>query len=398
MSVPTNDGLGAMTPGDTPRMRLVVLGSTGSIGRQVLDVAAAHPDRIEVVALAAGRGSGLLAEQAIRFGVSRLALADPAAATSLRSALPDADVGSGPDAVAELAGLEDVEIVLNALVGAAGLRASVATLRSGARLALANKESLVVAGHLVMELAAPGQLVPVDSEHSALFQCLLGEPRNAVSRLWITASGGPFRGFTRARLADVTREAALAHPRWTMGPKITVDSATLMNKGLEVIEAHHLFDMDFDRIRVVVHPQSIVHSMVEFVDGSVKAHLGATDMRVPIQYALSLPYRWEAPVAPLDFAQVGRLDFEEPDMESFPALSTAIAAGRAGGTAPAVLNAANEVAVAAFLDGRTAFTSIHRVVEETLSQLPVERATCIEDVENADAEARRVARALLESG
>ena len=391
------EGIAAMRPGDVPLLRVAVLGSTGSIGRQTLEVAAGHPDRVQIVALAAGSDAEGVAEQAERFGVGRLALADPTAALRLRSLRPDATVGSGPDAVAELASLDDVDIVLNALVGAAGLRASMAALRSGARLALANKASLVVAGHLVTELAAPGQMVPVDSEHSALFQCLLGEPREAVSRLWITASGGPFRGRTRAELADVTREQALAHPRWTMGPKITIDSATLMNKGLEVIEAYHLFGLDFDRIRVVVHPQSIVHSMVEFSDGSVKAHLGATDMRVPIQYALSLPHRWKAPVEPLDFATVGRLEFEEPDMEAFPALGLAIAAGRAGGTAPAILNAANEVAVAAFLAGSAGFTDIDRVVEQTLGELPVGAVTTVEDVENADAEARRVARALLES-
>jgi 1-deoxy-D-xylulose-5-phosphate reductoisomerase len=308
------------------------------------------------------------------------------------------EVGSGPDAVVALAWLPDADVVLNALVGAAGLRASMAALAAGKRLALANKESLVVGGELVTALAAPGQLVPVDSEHSALFQCLVGEPADSVARLWITASGGPFRGMTREQLVDVTREQALAHPRWTMGPKITIDSATLMNKGLEVIEAHHLFDMPYDRISVVVHPQSVVHSMVEFTDGSVKAHLGATDMRIPIQYALTLPDRWPSPVAPLDLTRLGTLEFTAPDVAAFPALELAIAAGRTGGTAPAILNAANEVAVAAFLDGSCAFLEIDRVVAGTLDRITPEPATSVEHVEEADSEARRVARGLLERG
>ena len=392
------DAIAAMPPGEVPPVKLAVLGSTGSIGRQTLEVAAHHPERVQVVALAAHRDAEGVAEQAERFGVRLLAMADLAAADRLRQLCPDAAVGSGPEAVAELARLAEVDVVLNALVGAAGLRASIATLEAGARLALANKESLVAGGHLVTDLAAPGQMVPVDSEHSALFQCLAGEPPEAVARLWVTASGGPFRGWGLDQLADVSREQALAHPRWTMGPKITIDSATLMNKGLEVIEAHHLFGLDFDRIRVVVHPQSIVHSMVEFVDGSVKAHLGATDMRIPIQYALSLPHRWQAPVEPLDFTQIGSLDFEAPDYEAFPALTLAIEAGRTGGTAPAVLNAANEEVVAAFLEGRATFLDIPRVVASTLESVPAEPAVSLEQVEYADSEARRVARAMLERG
>jgi 1-deoxy-D-xylulose-5-phosphate reductoisomerase len=385
-------------PGATsgPVVRVAVLGSTGSIGRQTLQVAAANPERVKIVALAAGTSAHLVIEQARAFGVEHVALADPLAASKAREALPGAEVGSGPDEVVALAWLPDADIVLNALVGAAGLRASMAALMAGKRLALANKESLVVGGELITSLAAPGQLVPVDSEHSAIYQCLEGEPADRVAKLWITASGGPFRGRTRAELAGVTREQALAHPRWTMGPKISIDSATLMNKGLEVIEAHHLFGTDYGDIRVVVHPQSIVHSMVEFSDGSVKAHLGATDMRVPIQYALSLPDRWQAPVEPLDLAALGTLEFAEPDLDAFPALGLAIAAGRAGGTAPAILNAANEVAVAAFLAGQCAFTDIDMTVEATLEATTPGPASSLEHVEAADAEARRVARGLLE--
>jgi 1-deoxy-D-xylulose-5-phosphate reductoisomerase len=379
-------------------VRVAVLGSTGSIGRQALEVAALHPERIRIVALAAGRGAALVVEQARRFGVSHVALADPEAAGVARGELAGSEVGSGPDAVVALACLPEADVVLNALVGAAGLRTSMAALAAGKRLALANKESLVVGGELVTALAAPGQLVPVDSEHSAIFQCLVGEPIESVARLWITASGGPFRGRTRSDLAGVTREQALAHPRWTMGPKISIDSATLMNKGLEVIEAHHLFDMPYDRISVVIHPQSIVHSMVEFSDGSVKAHLGATDMRIPIQYALTLPERWGSPVAPLDLTKLGTLEFAEPDLAAFPALELAIAAGRTGGTAPAILNAANEVAVAAFLEGGCAFLDIDHTVAATLEAIASEPATSIERVEQADSEARRVARGLLERG
>jgi 1-deoxy-D-xylulose-5-phosphate reductoisomerase len=285
-------------------------------------------------------------------------------------------------------------------VGAAGLRASEAALRAGKQLALANKESLVVGGDLLMPLAGGAEsvtredsrLVPVDSEHSAIFQCLLGEPADRLARIWLTASGGPFRGRSAKELRAVTPAQALAHPRWTMGPKITIDSATLMNKGLEAIEAHHLFGVDYGCIRVLVHPQSTVHSMVEFSDGSVKAHLGVTDMRVPIQYALSHPDRWEAPVAPVDFAVLGRLDFEEPDPVTFRCLDLALEAGRTGGTLPAVLNAANEVAVAAFLDGVLDFTGIARVVEIVMDDLGSQRVESFAQLEDVDARARERAQ------
>jgi len=380
-------------------LRVAVLGSTGSIGRQALDVAARFPDRIRIVSLAANRSGGLLAEQAREFGVTELAVAEPSCAPCAGDLPAGAACATGAAAVVELAQLPETDLVLNALVGAAGLRASEAALRAGTRLALANKESLVVGGDLLMPLAggadatvtADTRLIPVDSEHSAIFQCLVGEPRSALARIWLTASGGPFRGRTRAQLEHVTRDEALAHPRWTMGPKITVDSATLMNKGLEAIEAHHLFGTPYDAIRIVVHQQSTVHSMVEFADGSVKAHLGATDMRVPIQYALSHPDRWDAPVVPADFVTLGRLDFEEPDSVTFRCLALALEAGRTGGTLPAAMNAANEVAVAAFLAGRLGFTGIDRVVEAVMNAHDVERVTSFEQLEDVDARSRREA-------
>lgn len=368
------------------RLRVALLGSTGSIGRQALDVAASNPDKIEIVALAANSSADMLAGQAVAFNVHDLALTD-AAAAERASVLAGRPVAGGPAAVEAIARRSGADMVLNALVGAVGLRASVATLETGTRLALANKESLVVAGDLIASFGMD-RIIPVDSEHSAIFQCLLGEERSPVARLWLTASGGPFRGYSRAQLADVSVEQALAHPRWTMGPKITIDSSTLMNKGLEVIEAHHLFNLDYDRIRVVVHPQSCVHSMVEFVDGSVKAHLGPADMRIPIQYAFSYPGRWESSAEPVDFTKPGRLDFEEPDVSVFRCLALAFHAGRTAGTMPAVMNAANEVAVAAFLGRRVDYLAIERTVEAVMEAHEAGPADSLEAIEAADAWAR----------
>ncbi len=381
------------------RLRVAILGSTGSIGRQALEVAAAHPDRIEIVALAANRSAELVAEQARAFSVRDIAVADSIAAAKVREIVGSAaSVADGAEEVAALAVHPDADVVLNALVGAAGLRATVAALSAGKTLALANKESLVVGGELVMALARPGKLLPVDSEHSAIFQCYLGEDADDATRIWLTASGGPFRGRTRDELSNMTAADALAHPTWTMGPKITIDSATLMNKGLEVIEAHHLFGVAIDDVRVVVHPQSCVHSMVEFADGSVKAHLGATDMRIPIQYAFSHPRRWTAPLPPVDFTTIGRLDFLDPDLETFGCLRLALEAGRVGGTAPAALNAANEVAVAAFLAGECGFLDIERTVQAVLEQTHPEHLASIEQVEAVDAWARRAAAEALAAG
>ena len=388
--------------------RIAVLGSTGSIGTQTLDVARRHSDKIEVVALAAGRRAETAFAQAREFSVRTVALgADPACD------VPDGiDVSIGARSVAELVTLPDVDVVVNALVGAAGLQASYETLKAGKVLALANKESLVVGGDLIMPLAADvdeqrraeglapsngpaGALMPIDSEHGAIYQCLIGEEHREVERLWVTASGGPFRGRKRSDLENITAAQALAHPTWNMGPKITIDSSTLMNKGLEVIEAHHLFDMAYDRISVVVQPQSAIHSMVEFSDGSVKAHLGTTDMRIPIQYALSYPERWDAPVKPLDFTTLGNLEFEAPDTETFRCLALARIAGEEGGTLPCVMNAANEIAVAAFLDGRGSYLGIAECVETVMNEhekMPVES---IEQLLEVDAWARQEARASI---
>lgn len=408
------------------RKRIVVLGSTGSIGRQTLDVVCQHPDKLEVVALAAHGSVDALLAQARAFGVRHVALGDPAAAASpsfeaLERTVVDGpptgdvvmpevsggggmepSVGLGPEAVAALAALPEADIVVNALVGAAGMRASYDTLRAGKVLALANKESLVVAGDLIMPLArqldaAEGRqhaLMPIDSEHGAIYQCLLGEDAREVTRLWVTASGGPFRGRTADELRGITPEQALAHPTWNMGAKITIDSSTLMNKGLEVIEAHHLFAMDYDRIEVVVQPQSAIHSMVEFADGSVKAHLGTTDMRIPIQFALSYPERWDAPVEPLDFRTLGTLEFAAPDIDTFRCLALARYAGECGGTLPCAMNAANEVAVAAFLAGRGSYLGIAGTVEavmEAHEREGIQEVTSLEQLEAVDAWARRFA-------
>jgi 1-deoxy-D-xylulose-5-phosphate reductoisomerase len=371
--------------------RVLVLGSTGSIGTQALDVVERNPE-LEVVGLAAASSWELLLEQARAHAVSRLALADPDAAARGAEHSSQVEVLAGPEGLVELITDTECDLVLNALVGSAGLGPTVAALGEGIDLALANKESLVVGGELVMTLAeATGaQLLPVDSEHSALFQLLEGERPGTVDRLVLTASGGPFRG--RTDLDSVTREEALAHPTWDMGGKITIDSATLMNKGLELIEAHHLFGVAYDQIDVVVHPQSIVHALVQLNDGASLAHLGHPDMRVPISYALHYPDRADVPVETLDLAGVGALTFEAPDIEAFPCLRLAREAAAAGGTAPCVLNAANEVAVHAFLRGELPFTGIARVIESTLAELPAHPVRHFADLYAADAEAREVAR------
>lgn len=376
--------------------RIVVLGSTGSIGRQALEVISHSPD-LEVVALAAATSHAELVRQARSFGVGRIALADPDAAARAGEAWTEGEVLAGPEGVVALVTDTECDLVLNALVGSAGLGPTIATLGEGIDLALANKESLVVGGELVMALAeATGaRILPVDSEHSALFQLINAEERpGTVDRLVLTASGGPFRGRTRAELRDVTREEALAHPTWDMGGKITIDSATLMNKGLELIEAHHLFGVPYDRIDVIVHPQSIVHSLIHLNDGASLAHLGYPDMRVPISYALHWPERVDVPVRQLDLAALGQLTFERPDEEAFPCLRLAREAAVAGGTAPCVLNAANEIAVHAFLAGELSFLGIPEVIERTLAELPPEPVSHFADLYRADAEARERARAI----
>ena len=416
--------------------RIAVLGSTGSIGTQTLDVARRHPDKLQVVALAAGTRATELGAQAAEFGVDE-------ECTALAA--------DGEEALLALCRLPEVDLVVNALVGAAGLRASVETLSAGKVLALANKESLVVGGDLlcsavfangervdaaiepdgasrpcfergtgkspfgskagdlhssgsisltssrsVIPCTDPSSLIrPIDSEHGAIYQCLIGEDMREVSCLWVTASGGPFRGKKREDLRNITPEQALAHPTWNMGRKISIDSSTLMNKGLEIIEAHHLFAMPYDRIRVVVQPQSAIHSMVEFSDGSVKAHLGTTDMRIPIQYALSYPERWDAPVQSLDFTTLGSLQFEAPDTETFRCLALAREAGQIGGTLPCVMNAANEIAVAAFLARECSYLGIAETVEAVMDAHTVQAVESVDQLLEVDAWARGKARSII---
>ncbi|HEX4759348.1 MAG TPA: 1-deoxy-D-xylulose-5-phosphate reductoisomerase, partial [Thermoleophilaceae bacterium] len=333
--------------------RVIILGSTGSIGTQALDVVE-RSSELEVVALAASTSVEPLIEQAERFGVKRVAFADAGAAARASELWTGGQVLGGAEGLVELIAETDCDLVLNGLVGSAGLGPTIAALGEGIDLALANKESLVVGGELVMALAeATGaRIIPVDSEHSALHQLIATEKPGTVDRLVLTASGGPFRGRAAGELAGVTVEEALAHPTWAMGGKITIDSATLMNKGLELIEAHHLFGVGYDRIDIVVHPQSIIHSLIQLNDGAALAHMGYPDMRVPISYALHWPERADVPVKALDLPALGQLTFEEPDLDAFPCLRLAREAAVAGGTAPCVLNAANEVAVGAFLDGQ----------------------------------------------
>ena len=377
--------------------RLLILGSTGSIGTQALDIYE-RSEELELIGLSAERSWEALVEQARTHGVRRIALVDEHAAARAAEAWTDGEVLSGPEGLVRLVVESGAELVLNALVGSAGLGPTVAALGEGIDLALANKESLVVGGELVTALAeATGaQIVPVDSEHTALHQLLAGQPPGAVERLTITASGGPFRGRTRAQLQGVTVEQALAHPTWEMGSMNTIGSATLMNKGLELMEAHHLFGTPYDCIDVVVHPQSLVHGLIQLADGAMLAHIGPRDMRVAISYALHgaesvARLAGPRPVAPLDLTQIGELSFEPVDLDTFPCLRLAREAALAGGTAPCVLNAANEVAVHAFLGGRLSFSGIPEVIDRTLSELPVAPVRAFESLYVADRQAREVA-------
>ncbi len=382
---------------------VAVLGSTGSIGESTLDVLARHDDQFRVVALAAGRNVERLLAQCLRFRPEYASLADPVAAAQLAQRLTAAGsatrVLSGPGALEELAALPDAAYVMAAIVGAAGLPSTLAAARAGKRLLLANKESLVMAGPLLLEAVRQGgaTLIPIDSEHNAIFQCLpsdavVGEAPRGVRRLLLTASGGPFRDF-EGDLRQVTPEQACAHPTWVMGRKISVDSATLMNKGLELIEACLLFGLPPDQVEVVIHPQSIIHSMVEYLDGSVLAQMGSPDMRTPIAQALAWPRRFEAGVQSLDFVKLGRLDFRSPDPQRFPCLRLATAAIRAGGTVPAILNAANEVAVQAFLDRRLNFLDIAAVIESVMNTVDASTATDLAAILGADRLARDSAAA-----
>ena len=377
--------------------RIAILGSTGSIGQSALDVAAIHPDRIRVVGLAAGQNADLFAAQVAQFRPRAVAMASAEALSrvSLPPTVDTRDVGiSGLVAVATH---PDVDLVLCASSGTAALEAVLAAIEAGKTIALANKEVLVMAGELVIAASARHgvTILPVDSEHNAIHQCVHARPNAEVRRLILTASGGPFRGRSSRSLESVGPEDALRHPTWRMGRKITIDSATLMNKGLEVIEARWLFDAAPSRIEVVIHPQSIVHSMVELQDGSIIAQLGSTDMRLPIQYAFSYPERWGSPLPPLDLAGCGPLEFEKPDLESFPCLGLAYRALESGGGYPVVLNAANEVAVAAFLQGALGFTSIPRLIEQALGAYSGPPARSLDEIRAVDIWARQHAKALV---
>ncbi len=388
------------------RENVTVLGATGSIGVNTLDVIRRHPDRYRVFALCAHTQIDKLFEQVREFAPEFAVVRDAALAAELglrcRNAGLSTAVRHGIEALVDMAAHPDVATVMAAIVGAAGLEPTLAAARAGKKILLANKEVLVMAGELFMHTVRErgAVLLPVDSEHNAIFQSLptdfsRGLSECGVRRILLTASGGPFRTTPRTALADVTPEAACAHPNWVMGPKISVDSASMMNKGLEVIEAHWLFACTPEQIQVVVHPQSVIHSLVEYTDGSVLAQLGNPDMRTPIAYALAYPERIEAGVPSLDLFQIARLDFEAPDFERFPCLQLAYAALRAGGTAPAILNAANEIAVAAFLDRRLSFLGIPRLIEATLAVLPAGPEGSLADVLTADAEARRIATSLI---
>ena len=381
-----------------PRRHVAILGSTGSIGTQALDVIAQHPDLFEVELLTANNNAELLIAQALRFQPNQVVICNPDLYDRVAEALQPRmiKVFAGIGSVCDLVVSPSIDIVLTAMVGFSGLRPTIAALEAGKAVALANKETLVAAGSLVMPLARRHQapVIPVDSEHSAIFQCLQGE-RVKPSKLILTGSGGPFRTMPAAEMAGITREAALNHPRWKMGAKVTIDSATLMNKGLEFIEARWLFDMAPEDIEVVIHPQSIIHSMVRFSDGCVMAQLSNPDMRLPIQYALSYPYRVPLAMEPLDLVRLGSLSFEEPDLERFPCLAIAQAALKRGGTAPCTMNAANEEAVAAFLEGRIRFTDIPAIIEKTLEKAGFEEKPDLETIYSTNFESRRIAAELI---
>ncbi|SMC25141.1 1-deoxy-D-xylulose 5-phosphate reductoisomerase [Desulfacinum hydrothermale DSM 13146] len=378
--------------------RLTILGSTGSIGVSTLEVVGQFPDAFQVVGLGAGRNVRLLADQIRAVRPLCVAVLDETAAGELAGLLgpddPHPEILWGPEGYRRVATLDSAHMVVSAIVGAAGLLPTLAAIDAGKDIALANKETLVIAGQVVMERVGRRgvRLFPVDSEHSAIFQALQGNPKKALKRILLTASGGPFFGSTAERLESVTPQAALRHPNWAMGPKITIDSATLMNKGLEVIEAHWLFQVPVETIHVHIHPESIIHSMVEYVDGSVIAQMGVPDMKIPIAYALSYPDRLPVSAPTLDLFDLGTLTFHPPDMEAFPCLRLAYEAAEAGGTLPAVLNAANEVAVQAFLDGALGFMDIPRLIEEVMAAHPVEPADSVERILDADRWAREKAR------
>jgi len=388
-----------MTLSGSRNKKIIILGSTGSIGRQTLQVVEDYPDRFTVIGLAANDEIDDLLVQAQRFQCARVVIADESKYALLKEKAGSAIAcGAGMAAICELAALAEADLVLSAISGAAGIKPTIAALENGNPVALANKETLVAAGELVMSLAKSRELpiFPVDSEHSAVFQCLKGEPNQQIRKIWLTASGGPFFGYTREQLAQVTPEMALKHPSWQMGPKITIDSATLINKGLEIIEAHHLFDLGYDYIDTVVSPGSLVHALVEMADGAYLAHIGRPDMRIPIQFAMSYPERWPCAVSPLDLAKAGPISFKVPDRDAFPGLPLAIKAGRQGGSMPAVMNAANEIAVASFLQGQIKFLAIPELIAEVMARHQLIPQPNLEEILQADEWARITIRSLIE--
>lgn len=373
--------------------QITILGSTGSIGQSTLDVIKKHPEKFELVALGAGTNASEMIKQVKEHRPKFVAMASEEAAEQVRKEIPSQiPVLTGEEGLKEIATLEEVTYVVSAIVGSKGLPPTLAAIRAGKTIGLANKETLVTAGHLVMEEARKNQvsIVPIDSEHSAIFQCLNGENKKEATRLILTASGGSFRDWSRDQLKDATVETALNHPNFSMGPKITIDSATMMNKGLEIIEAHWLFGFPYEQIDVVIHPQQIIHSMVEYRDGSIMAQLGIPDMRVPIQYALSYPQRLTLDEMKLDLSEMSRLDFRVVDVERYPCVHLAYEVGRKGGTYPTVLNAANEEAVALFLNGQIKFLEIEECVEEALNQHVAVQAPSLEEIELADQWAREL--------
>lgn len=379
--------------------QLCILGSTGSIGTQTLDVVAAYPDRYSVYALCAHRSIDKLVEQALRFHPEVVCIADESLYEPLKEKLStlDCKVWAGADAIAEVVTMPSIDIVVAAMVGYAGLRPTIEAIKAGKTIALANKETLVVAGEIICELATQHHtpILPVDSEHSAIFQSLVGEDQSEIEKILLTASGGPFRNYTLEQMKTVTAADALKHPNWEMGAKITIDSASMMNKGFEVIEAKWLFGVPVEKVQVLVHPQSIVHSAVQFTDGAIKAQLGAPDMRLPIQYALSFPERLASDFPRADLFQLGALTFEEPDLKRFPNLALAYEAMRRGGNIPCVLNAANEVVNLAFREGRCGFLQMSEVIAETMNKAPFIQKPTYENYVETDAAARQIATELL---
>ena len=379
--------------------QIAILGSTGSIGTQTLDVVRQHPEAFSVYALTAHRSVDMLIQQALEFNPAVVCIADEAYYPRLREALSDLpiQVMAGEKAIAEMVTMPEIDVVVAAMVGYAGLRPTIEAIRAKKTIALANKETLVVAGEIICRLAQRYKvnILPVDSEHSAIFQCLVGESRDSIEKLLLTASGGPFRTYTYEQMQHVTAAQALQHPNWEMGAKITIDSASMMNKGFEVIEARWLFDIPVEKIQVLVHPQSVVHSAVQFVDGSVKAQLGTPDMRIPIQYALTYPERWQSDVPRLDLFATKQLTFEEPDLQRFPNLRLAYEAMEKGGNMPCILNAANEVVNLAFREGRCGFLQMSEVIAETMAKTTFITEPTYEDYVQTDRLARQIATTIL---